>query len=140
MKDIRLGLRQVLLDDPEVSALVGGFRVHPVRLPQGQRDASLVLARISESGHYVMEGSAGLAQARVQADSWATHSDAAASLANAAYDALSGFRGVVSWGGNSPPDSLELRGVFLDQGREDYDATANMFRVSRDYIVFYEES
>jgi hypothetical protein len=28
-------------------------------------------------------------------------------------------------------------GTFLDQGREDFDQVAELFRMSRDYIVFY---
>lgn len=139
MNDLRLALRALLLGDATVSALVGGVRVHPIRLPQGQQNPSIVLNRVTESGHYVMSGSAGMAQARFQVDSWALTSQLANELGNAAYDALSGYRGPVSFGGNSPQDSFVIHGVFLDQGREDFDATSDLYRLSRDYIVYYVE-
>lgn len=140
MNDIRMALRQLLLADATVSGLVGGYRIHTVRIPQGQTEPSVVLIRITEDGHYVMEGSAGISQTRMQVDCWATHADLAVQLANAVYDQLSGFRGAVAMGNNSPPDSVELHGAFLQQGREDYDSTAELYRMSRDYIIWYREN
>jgi hypothetical protein len=139
MKDIRPALRALLLGDVTVSGLVGGIRIHSVRLPQGQKTASIVYNRITEQTDYHYAGGSGLAQARFQVDSWATTQDAAVVLANAAYDRLSGFGGILDYGSNSPQDQILINAIFMDQGREDFDSVAEMYRMSRDYIIWYAE-
>lgn len=139
MKDIRPALRALLLGDATVNGLVGGVWVHGIRLPQGQKTASIVYNRISENTDYHMAGGSGLAQTRIQIDSWALTQDAAVALGNAVYDRLSGFRGPISWGSNSPLDEIEISGVFLDQGHEDFDAASELYRMSRDYVIWYAE-
>lgn len=139
MKDVRMALRAILLSDATVSALVGGNRIMPIRLEQGQKNASIVYNRITEEGHYQMNGPAGIGQARMQVDSWGSLPSAAVELANAAYDRLSGFQGVVAWGSSSPQEEIRVHGIFLESGREDYDAIADMYRMSRDYMIWYEE-
>lgn len=137
MKDIRPALRSFLLGDPTVSSLVGGVRIHAVRLPQGQRNPSIVYNRVSEGADYTNDGDSGLTQARIQVDAWATHQDSAVELADAVYNRLTGHRGTVAFGSGSPQDEIAVRGVFLQQGREDYDSTAELYRMSRDYLVWY---
>jgi hypothetical protein len=139
MKDIRLALRAALLADPTINGLVGGLRIHAVRLPQGQTASSIVYNRISETGDYHTQGPSGLAQTRMQVDCWAQTQDAAVVLASAVYDRLSGFSGPVNYGTNSPQDQIVVRGVFLDTGREDYDDVAQLYRMSRDYLIWYLE-
>jgi hypothetical protein len=133
MKDIRPALRAYLLADPTISSLVGGVRVHSSRMPQNQVAPSIVYAKVSEVGDYNMAGDSGLGQVRMQVDSWAQSNDAATQLANAVYDRLSGFRNTITFDSNS----LDVKGTFLTLGREDYDSTMQMFRVSRDFIIWY---
>lgn len=133
MKDLRPALRTFLLADPAVSALVGGTRVHPTRLPQDQVEPSIVFSRVSEVGDYHMAGDSGLREVRVQVDAWAQTGDQAVELANAAADRLSGARESVA----VDSDFVDLRGVFIRAGRDDYDSLAKMHRVSRDFIVWY---
>lgn len=136
MKDIRPALRQYLLDDPAVSALVGGFRIHHLRLPQDQVEPSVVYTKVTESGDYNMAGDSGLGQMRMQVDAWAQAAGAATELANAVHDRLSGSRGDLP--GDS--DFVRVRGVFLVSGRDDYDAISKLYRVSRDYVIWYGAS
>ena len=136
MKDIRPALRQYLLDDPTVSGLVGGVRIHNTRLPQDQVSPSIVYVKVSETGDYHMQGDSGLGQVRMQVDAWAQNADAATELANAVYDRLSGARDTVTVGS----DFVNIRGSFLANGRDDYDAVAKLYRVSRDYIIWYGAS
>jgi hypothetical protein len=136
MKDIRPALRLFLLDDVTVSGLVGGTRIFPIRMPQGEKNTSLVYNRITEASDYHMLGSSNLEQTRMQMDSWATRPDAASELANAVHDRLSGHAGIVTVGG-TPQVSVEFQGAFLVSGREDYDDTAELFRMSRDYLIWY---
>jgi len=132
MKDIRPAIRTYLLGDAIVSGLVGGERVHHMRVPQGQVEPSVVYNKISELGDYSMDGDTHLGHIRMQLDSWAQNADAAAELANAVHDRLSGAVGLM--------DTVNVRGVFLESGREDYDEVTQMFRSSRDYMIWYDAS
>jgi hypothetical protein len=129
MRDIRPALRSFLLADATVSGLVGGERIYHVRLPQGKVEPSAVYNKISEFGDYHMLGDSGLGHMRMQIDAWAQNADAAVELANAIYDRISGASGLM--------DDVVVQGVFLDSGRDDYDAVTKMFRISRDFIIWY---
>jgi hypothetical protein len=133
MKDIRPAFRALLLNDPTVNALVGGTRIHPSQMPQEQVAPSVVYTKISDVGDYHMLGDSGLAQIRMQVDAWAQTNDAATELASAVYDRLSGFHGII----NFDSSFVELKGAFLSNGHEDYDQLMQMFRVSRDFIIWY---
>lgn len=137
MKDIRWALRALLLGDATVSGLVGGERIHPITLPQGQKRPSIVFNRISEGADYHMQGDSGLAETRMQIDSWAQTEAQSVELANAVYDTLSGHTGIVPFGTNSPQEEIRIHAIFMDTGREDFDASAELFRMSRDYIIRY---
>jgi len=129
MKDVRIAIRQMLLADPTVNSLVGGSRIHPVQLPQGQVEPSVVYFRATELEDYHLQGTSGLNESRFQFDSWAQTTDQANNLAGAVHDRLSGFRGVVS--------AVEMCGVRLAHGGEDYDTVAKLFRSRRDYFIWY---
>lgn len=139
MKDIRPALRALLLGDGSISALVGGSRIYPGIMPQGITATSIVQNLITEGTAYHMQGDDGLMQARIQVDCWALTQDAAVALANLVFDRLSGYRGVVLFGSNSPQESIVMRGVFHDQGRDDYDDIAKLHRRSRDYLFWYAD-
>jgi hypothetical protein len=139
MKDVRPALRLFLLADVTVSGLVGGTRIFPIKMPQGEKSDSVVYHRVTETADYHMQGSSGLAQARIQIDAWSTRPDGASQLANAVHDRLSGHAGDFSFGASSPQDVLDFEAIFQVAGREDYDADADMFRMSRDYLVWYRE-
>lgn len=140
MKDIRPGLFAFLASDASIAAVVteGGIsRIYPIVLPQGVAKASIVYTKISGEGDYTMRGPTGYARPRFQIDAWAPgpSPDVAASLANLIKDALDGFTGAIGSGANA----VFVQGVFCAGEREDYDDTAEMFRVSRDYIIHHEE-
>ena len=143
VKDIRGGLVSYMLADADILAMVGGSianaRVYPVTLQQGISQPSIVYHRISGQGDHHMEGPSGLAQARVQIDSWAKRHDQAVALANLIKARIDGAADVVLFGSNSPTDDITVQGIFFDSVREDRDDGADMFRVSQDFIVWYEE-
>ena len=132
MKDIRPALRSLLLGDAAVAALVG-TNVFPIRMPQGTKVASLVYTRISGDTDYKMEGPTGYARSRMQVDAWAPTADAATTLANKAKDCLSGFTGAV---GNP---SVFIQGAFCADEREQYDDIVQLYGVSRDWFIHFEE-
>lgn len=138
LADIRPGLRAYLLGDNAIAALVG-TRIHPVKLPQGQTQPSIVYSRISAIGEHHMQGSSGLARPRIQIDCWAQSADIATALGNLVKERIDGFRGQMEFGGNSPADIIAVQGVFFDNERDDYDDAAQLYRLSRDYFVWYEE-
>lgn len=137
MKDIRPALRSLLLSDATVFSLVGGLRIYPLRMPQGVRASSIVYNRVNENSDYAMDGDTGLETAWMQIDSWATSQDASVELANAAWDILTGFRGQVDFGAASPQDFVIIHGIFQFNGREDYDSDAELYRMSREYSIWY---
>ncbi len=136
MKDIRPALRTYLLADPTISGLVGGYRIHHQRLPQDQVEPSVVYLKVSEQGDYHMQSDSGLNQMRMQVDAWAQSTDAATELADAVHDRLSGARVRIDY----DSEFINLRGSFVINGRDDYDDVTQLFRISRDYILWYGAS
>lgn len=131
LADIRPALRTFLLADMDISDAVDGERIYPVVLPQGVTDPSIVYNRISAIGDHHMQGASGLTRTRMQVDAYATTHDAAASLADAIKEVLDGYRGLMG--------SVTVQGVFFDTEREDYQDDVKLYRVSRDYFIWYEE-
>ncbi|MBR1230206.1 DUF3168 domain-containing protein [Bradyrhizobium sp. AUGA SZCCT0176] len=134
MKDIRPALREFLLGDSNISALVVA-RVYPIVLPQGQKQASVVYNRVSGGGDYNMQGSTGYAHPRIQIAAWAPTADAAVVLANRVKDRVDGYSGEMGTGANI----VRVQGVFQADERELYDDAVQMFGVQRDWFVHYEE-
>lgn len=140
LADVRVGLRAYLLADGAISSAVGGARIYPIKLPQGQTLASIVYTRISGQGDHHMQGPSGLSRPRIQIDCYSLSLDTAAALANLVKERIDGFRGAMLWGENSPAEAIQVQGIFFDSERETYDAVTNLYGVSRDYFVWYEES
>lgn len=139
LADPRVGLRAYLLDDATISAAVGGVRIYPIKLPQGQTLASIVYSRISGQGDHHMEGASGLNRTRMQIDCWAPTADAADLLARQVKERIDGYRGSMLWGEDSPAEAIVVQGIFFDSEREDYDDVAKLYRSSKDYLIWYEE-
>lgn len=140
LQDVRVGLRAYLLDDATISASVGATRIYAIKLPQGQNLASIVHSRISGQGDHHMEGASGLNRTRVQIDCWAPTADAADSLALLVKERIDGYRGSMLWGEDSPAEAIVVQGIFYESEREDYDDVAKMYRSSKDYLIWFEES
>jgi hypothetical protein len=134
MKDIRIAFRTLLLADATVNGLCAG-RVYPVELPQNMRSPSLVYFRIFDVSDYHMLGDSGLQRISMQLSSWADKHDLSVNLADAAHDALSGFKGRVVYAG----DFIDVRGIFQSNGRDLFDDVTQMYHMSRDYTVSYAE-
>lgn len=129
--DIRPALRTFLLADASISTAVGGARVYPVVLPQGQRLASIVYNRISGEGFHHMQGASRLAKLRMQIDAYAPQADDASALADLIKERIDGYRGAMG--------SVTVQGVFYDTERDDYQPDVDLHRASRDYLIVYEE-
>lgn len=134
MKDIRPALREFLLGDSNIAAIVV-TRVFPIVLPQGTKLPSVVYTRVSGGGDYHMQGASGLARPRFQIAAWAPKADDAVVLANAVKDRLDGFCGVMGAGAAQ----VYVQGAFKTDEREMYDDAVQMFGVLRDYFIWSEE-
>lgn len=137
--DYRPALRAVLLSDADILALVDQ-RIYPMILAQGDRGPSLVYQKISSVPDYSLAGPSKIAQIRVQIDSWAQNIDSATALADAVKNKLNGFAGEISYGDDSPQATLNFKGIFFDSEREDYDGVSRLYRISRDYFMYYLET
>ena len=131
LADIRPAIRAFLLADAAISTAVGGNRVYPVVLPQGQRGASVVINRVSGLGSHTMQGADGLARPRLQIDCYAPLADDASALADLVKEVIDGYRGLMG--------AVNVQGVFFDGERDDYQSDVDLHRVSRDYFVWYVE-
>lgn len=132
---IREALRVILLGDVAVAAAVDSARIYPGAIPQGVRGASLVYQRAGGTFDTLLEAPQQLRETRIQLDAWATDPDTAASLIALAEARLSGYSGLVPVGDDSPQAQVNVRGIFLDNEREGYDATAKLYRDGRDFRV-----
>lgn len=141
MIDLRPAIRTILLSDPAITAVVGASpndRIYPGVLPQGETRPSIVYNQISEFLTYHMQGGTNQMSARMQINAWAASQAASVALAGLVFDKLSGYKGIVSYGG-SPAVSVDIQGVFHDNGADETDTASNPFRYSRrrDYIFWY---
>lgn len=137
--DIRKGLHNHLLSNAAIAAIVG-TRVYPVKNAEGNRLDCIVYFRVLETELYHYLGRAGLVGARFQIDVLSQTNGQANALADLVKEALSGYSGLWSYGGNSPSDTVPVQGVFLQTAFEDYDEETKLYRVSRDYMIWYEDN
>lgn len=145
--DVRVGIRALLLGSGSISAAVDSgasasprYRIFPIKVPQGERRTSIVYSRISNVGDHHMQGASGLSRPRVQIDCWAPTANAASELADLVKELIDGFKGSILWGEASPEEAIVVQGIFFDSERDNYDAAIDMYGVSRDYIVWFEEA
>lgn len=131
-------LRALVLSDATVVS-IAGQRMFPMKMPQGERRASLVFQEISAIGGHTLEGPAGLADMRMQITAWAETRDTAVELANALKEAIDGFANVVLYGDDSPQDQLLFKAIFFDSGGSSYDPDADMYGMRGDYFLRYTE-
>jgi len=135
MIDIRIALRNLLVNDPAVAALAG-TRVYPGQLPQGIRTPSVVYNRITGRVEYRLNGSAGLIEDSYQIDSIAVDHDTATALALAVHDCLSARSGsfVIA------TVTYVVRAIFRVNTRDLYDSTTQLHRIATDFTVWYRET
>lgn len=136
LADIRPGLRTLLLSNSDIATMIGA-RIYPIILPQGVRENSIVYNRVSDIESYHFTGPSGLIVTRMQIDAWSPTIDGASALADLIKDCVSGFKGQLAYGTSSPTDYVNVQGIFMLHGDEDYDAQADLFRRRRDYNIVY---
>lgn len=129
--DAFAALRTYLLADATVSASVGAARIYPLKMPQGERGASIVMSRISAVGDHHNEGPSLIVRVRYQIDCYGPVFGDVADLALAVKARLDGARATMS--------GLVVKGVFFESARDGYEAETEFYRVSQDFIVWHDE-
>jgi uncharacterized protein DUF3168 len=135
MKDIRRGFRAVLLADPTVSGLVAGERIYFERLPENMRLPSIVYHRITGASDYHMAGDSGLESILMQTEAWAVDGASAVALADAAFDALSGYHDRINFGSG---EFINIQGIFHNNSTDVFDEPTKLYGMRRDYRVYFE--
>lgn len=141
--DIRYGIFELLTSNASINAIVtadGKSRIYPVVMKQGETRDSIVYTRITEFEQYHMIAPTGLVSARFQFDAWSKSADNAQVLADLIKEQLGGYSGQIDLDTASPPNNfVAVRGIFLVNGRDDFDPASLMHRMSRDYFIWYAD-
>ena len=82
--------------------------------------------------HSTPQGPLGLCGSRFQIDAWALKYKDALTLADAVRIALDGYSGTVA--------GTVIQCITLDNSRDFYEDDPEQYRVSRDYMIWHQES
>lgn len=141
--EMRDAISRHLHADSSIAALVGGdyntARIFAGHLAQGVLQPSLVLNRVAGAPDYHMQGPSGLAWQRLQIDAWAQDPDTASELADLVRTRLSGFRGLLPYGAETPQQEVRLHGTFVLDEAEGYDPESQLYRSRQDFRVVWTE-
>jgi hypothetical protein len=113
---------------------ITGLRIWPARRVQARDLPAITVQRVSGAPVYTNDGESGLAEARIQIDSWGATYTEAKNAARAVQTALSAFTGTV--------DSVAFRFSYLDTERDDQEGGGDepeyLFRTSMDFMVMFD--
>lgn len=131
------GIVALLANAGEVARLVGGptvtkARVYPLVLPQNPTFPALTHQRVSGVRELTHDGPDGVVWCRLQIDTWASSFVSATQLADAVRRVLDGFRGLAG--------EVTVQRAELLADRHLHEADLNLYRVSQDFGIWYEES
>jgi len=138
MSDLEDVLETYLRAASAVSALVSG-RIYPQVLPSSPIYSALTYQRISGPADKSLAGANGRVIARIQIDCWAVRYADAKALASAVKTAMNAAEGADLPDDDSPPDTLRIGAVTLDNDQDTYepDTLPRIRRVILDYLIAY---
>jgi hypothetical protein len=140
---IEMALRQVLIADPAVFALIGN-RCYPAEAPQAPVYPLVIIQEVTNESEYSMDGAVGLGRARFQFNCDGKSALEVQSLRTALRNALGGFKGLVTITGLSPPQAVRIQGAFLVMGHDEPQGELQAsglrtLRKSLDFNIWFEE-
>lgn len=132
--DVEQALVYKLVNTAGVSTLVS-TRVHPLRLPDTAVLPAITYQLISAPtvGTHDETAANALTHARYQLDAWSGSYSGAVALAKAIFDALEGFSGVVTSGG----DTYAIQACLRMDKRVNNDAETALYWISQDFAVWH---
>jgi hypothetical protein len=132
--DVEQALVYKLINTSAISTLIG-TRMHPLRLPDTATLPAIVYTEISAPivGTHDETSANALTHARYQIDAWAVTYAGAVALAKAVFDALEGFKGIITSGA----DTFTIQACLRLDKRSNNDAETSLFWVSQDFVIWY---
>ena len=134
---IEQALRQFIVDDPAISALIG-TRFYSMTVPQKAQTPYGRYQRVSSPRVSSHDGPTGLAHPRFQID-WVTTSEAVSvdaygkvvEIAIVARRVLDGFRGMMN--------TVRVHLIALEDERDLFDSDSKLTGRSQDYVIWHQE-
>lgn len=120
-----------LVGNAGVLALAGN-RVYPLNLPQNPSYPAITYRRVTTRRVMAHDGPEDLGFPRFQFDCYAVGYREVRDLANALRAALNGYRGIMGGG-------VEVDGVIFLNEVDDFGDTAEVFRVTVDFLIVHKE-
>lgn len=124
----------------KLSGLVSG-RVYPARAPDNELNDFIVFQKTDSDRWRDLEAPSGMAQAYIQVDCYSQRYYNAKETAVLVENILDGFRGVVSYGTDSPQESIRIGATTLQSEFEDLDRTDEpfLYKTTMTFLVTYEQ-
>lgn len=121
---------------------ISGNRIYALRAPQNSPTPFVVYQRISADRDRHINGPSGIVQATFQIDVYDAKYHDVRLVAGDIEEALDGYAGTVSYGGNSPQDSVKIGGISCQNDIDMLDQTDEpfLYRVSADYLITYHQA
>lgn len=123
-----------------IRAELGHNRVYPLRAPQNETAPFVVYQRIGSNDRFrSINTPSNIAQASIQIDVYASTYESAKEIAGQLERILDGYRGTVYYGTDSPQQSVDIKGISLQNEFDALDQTEEpfLYRNSADYLVTY---
>lgn len=113
---------------------------YAMRAKQNASTPFIVFQNIGADRWRSVKGPSGMAQANIQIDSYDDSYYGAKELGEQIKTALDGYRGTVSYGSNSPQDTLRIAAISLQDETDLFDQTSEpfLYRSKHTYLVTYE--
>ncbi len=116
-------------------------RVYAMRAPQNATEPFCVFQETNKNVWRSINNPSEIAQANIQVDVYARTLYDAKERALTIEGLLDGYRGTVSYGTNSPQDTLRIAGISLQSAVDIFDQTEEpfLYRRSMDFLITYEQ-
>ena len=116
-------------------------KVFYLRAPDNEPGPFVIIQNGQRTVWRDINGPSGIAQCTLQIDAYHKTYLEAKTLASQIEDTLDGLREVVSWGSESPQETVDIRGVSLQNGVDIIDQTdiPLLYRESSSYLVTYKQ-
>lgn len=131
MSDIEEAIRDKLLNDANVSALVG-TRIYSSELPQKPTYPALIYERVDSERDFTMEGPSGFVESTFQIRVYAESYQEAKDLSNKTRQALNGLSEIVL--------GVRIHAIFLQSDSDEFDDDLEINSAILDFTVNHDET
>lgn len=131
------GIQQLVDANSAVQAILGNdpVRFYPTILPARPAYPCATYQVISDIPEYVLGGAAGIEIKRIQIDTWSGGTDGASY--GDTKNAMAAIRAVLDGFSGPLPDGTRVAGIFVANGRDEFEQDARAYRCSMDILVHF---